>query len=277
MNLSFSGKTVIITGASAGVGAACARAFAAHNANLVLVARGRAGLNAIAKELRQQTEVLTVAMDVADTGQCLKLLKKAEAKFGSVDVVINNAGMHSRGDLSTVDPREVAAMVDINLRAPMVLSCAAIPFLQRAGSGAIVMVGSLAGRAPLQGAVTYSGTKAGLRAFAYGLADELRDANIHVGVVSPGPIDTGFIMDEIDQVEDIVFSQPMSSATAVAEAVLDIATGKQIEISMPAFSGKLTTLSYLFPSLRRGLRSKLYEIGRKNKDKYRNRAAQLSD
>jgi short-subunit dehydrogenase len=277
MNLSFSGKTVIITGASAGVGAACARAFAAHNANLVLVARGRAGLNAIAKELRQQTEVLTVAMDVADTGQCLKLLNKAEAKFGSVDVLINNAGMHSRGDLSTVDPREVAAMVDINLRAPMMLSCAAIPFLQRAGSGAIVMVGSLAGRAPLQGAVTYSGTKAGLRAFAYGLADELRDANIHVGVVSPGPIDTGFIMDEIDQVEDIVFSQPMSSATAVAEAVLDIAAGKQIEISMPAFSGKLTTLSYLFPSLRRGLRSKLYEIGRKNKDKYRNRAAQLSD
>ncbi len=277
MNLSFSGKTVIITGASAGVGAACARAFAAHNANLVLVARGRAGLNAIAKELRQQTEVLTVAMDVADTGQCLKLLNKAEAKFGSVDVLINNAGMHSRGDLSTVDPSDVAAMVDINLRAPMVLSCAAIPFLHRVGSGAIVMVGSLAGRAPLQGAVTYSGTKAGLRAFAYGLADELRDANIHVGVVSPGPIDTGFIMDEIDQVEDIVFSQPMSSATAVAEAVLDIATGKQIEISMPAFSGKLTTLSYLFPSLRRGLRSKLYEIGRKNKDKYRNRAAQLSD
>jgi short-subunit dehydrogenase len=277
MNLSFSGKTVIITGASAGVGAACARAFAAHNANLVLVARGRAGLNAIAKELRQQTEVLTVAMDVADTGQCLKLLNKAEAKFGSVDVLINNVGMHCRGDLSTVDPSDVAAMVDINLRAPMVLSCAAIPFLQRAGSGAIVMVGSLAGRAPLQGAVTYSGTKAGLRAFAYGLADELRDANIHVGVVSPGPIDTGFIMDEIDQVEDIVFSQPMSSATAVAEAVLDIAAGKQIEISMPAFSGKLTTLSYLFPSLRRGLRSKLYEIGRKNKDKYRNRAAQLSD
>ena len=277
MNLSFSGKTVIITGASAGVGAACARAFAAHNANLVLVARGRAGLNAIAKELRQQTEVLTVAMDVADTGQCLKLLNKAEAKFGSVDVLINNAGMHCRGDLSTVDPSDVAAMVDINLRAPMVLSCAAIPFLHRVGSGAIVMVGSLAGRAPLQGAVTYSGTKAGLRAFAYGLADELRDANIHVGVVSPGPIDTGFIMDEIDQVEDIVFSQPMSSASAVAEAVLAIAAGQQIEISMPAFSGKLTTLSYLFPSLRRGLRSKLYEMGRKNKDKYRNRAAQLSD
>jgi len=173
-----------------------------------------------------------------------------------------------------VDPADVAAMVDINLRAPMVLSCAAIPFLRRAGSGAIVMVGSLAGRAPLQGAATYSGTKAGLRAFSYALADELKDAGVNVGVVSPGPIDTGFIMDEIDKVEDIVFSQPMSTAAEVADAVMDIALGKEAEISMPAMSGKLTTLSYLFPNLRRRLRPKLYEQGRKNKEKYRNRAAQ---
>jgi short-subunit dehydrogenase len=165
-------------------------------------------------------------------------------------------------------------MVDINLRAPMVLSCAAIPFLRRAGAGAIVNIGSLAGRAPLQGAATYSGTKAGLRAFTYALADELKEANINVGVVSPGPVDTGFIMDEIDQVEDIVFSQPMSSAEQVAEAVAAIASGKETEISMPSFGARMTTLSYLFPGLRRRLRPKLYEQGRKNKEKYRNRAAQ---
>lgn len=274
MNRNFAGKTVIITGASAGVGAACARAFAALNSKLVLVARGRAGLNKIAKELRGQgCDVLTVAMDVADTNDCIKLLKKAETKFGQVDVVINNAGMHARGDLETVAPEAVAAMVDINLRAPMVLSCTAIPFLRRAGSGAIVNIGSLAGRAPLQGAATYSGTKAGLRAFTYALADELKDANIHVGVVSPGPVDTGFIMDEIDQVEDIVFSQPMSSAEQVADAVVSLAAGEETEISMPSFGAKMTTLSYLFPGLRRSIRPKLYEQGRKNKEKYRSRAA----
>ncbi|MGB2465886.1 MAG: SDR family NAD(P)-dependent oxidoreductase, partial [Porticoccaceae bacterium] len=249
--------------------------FAALNSKLVLVARGRTGLNNIAKELRAQgSEVLTVAMDVADSDGCIKLLKKAENKFGQVDVVINNAGMHSRGDLEKVAPEAVAAMVDINLRAPMVLSCAAIPFLRRAGGGAIVNIGSLAGRAPLQGAATYSGTKAGLRAFTYALADELRDANIHVGVVSPGPVDTGFIMDEIDQVEDIVFSQPMSTAAQVADAVVALAAGEQTEISMPSFGAKMTTLSYLFPRLRRRLRPKLYEQGRKNKEKYRKRAAQ---
>ena len=271
MNERFSGKTIIITGASAGVGAACARAFAAQKANLVLVARGQQGLDIIEEELSAQTKVLTVAMDVSNVEQCLALLVKAEEEFGTVDVLVNNAGMHSRGDLETVDPADVGAMVDINIRAPLVLSCAAIPYLRRAGGGGIVMVGSLAGMAPLQGAATYSGTKAGLRAFAYALADEMRGTGIHVGVVSPGPIDTGFIMDEIDKVEDIVFSQPMSSPGDVADAVLSLAVGDKLEIPMPAASGKLTNLGYLFPKLRRYLRPKLYAKGRKNKDKYRNR------
>ena len=271
MNERFSGKTIIITGASAGVGAACARAFATQKANLVLVARGQQGLDIIEKELSAQTKVLTVAMDVSNVEQCLALLVKAEEEFGTVDVLVNNAGMHSRGDLETVDPADVGAMVDINIRAPLVLSCAAIPYLRRAGGGGIVMVGSLAGMAPLQGAATYSGTKAGLRAFAYALADEMRGTGIHVGVVSPGPIDTGFIMDEIDKVEDIVFSQPMSSPGDVADAVLSLAVGDKLEIPMPAASGKLTNLGYLFPKLRRYLRPKLYAKGRKNKDKYRNR------
>mgnify|MGYP000264421919 FL=1 len=90
-------------------------------------------------------------------------------------------------------------------------------------------------------------------------------------MVSPGPIDTGFIMDEIDNVEDIVFSQPMSSADEVAEAVLSIAAGDKLEIPMPAASGRMMNLAYLFPWLRRYLRPKLYAKGLKNKDKYRGR------
>jgi len=267
----FEHKTVVITGTSAGVGAACARAFAAQNAKLVLVARGETALSAIADELRTQCEVLSVVMNVASNEDCLALLEKAESTFGAVHILINNAGMHSRGDLEKIAPADVAAMVDVNLRAPLLLSCAAIPYLRRAGSGAIVNIGSLAGRAPLQGAATYSATKAGLRAFSLALADELRDSGIAVGVVSPGPIDTGFIMDEIDAVEDIVFSQPMSSTEQVAEAVLKVAAGEEAEVVLPASSAKLTHLSYLFPRLRRLLRPGLYEQGRKNKQKYRNR------
>ena len=81
---SFRDKTVIITGASAGVGAACARAFAAQKAKLVLIARGEEALDAIATELRAQTEVVAISMSVSDTGSCLKLLERAEQVFGAV-------------------------------------------------------------------------------------------------------------------------------------------------------------------------------------------------
>lgn len=269
MGTSFKDKTVIITGASMGVGAACARAFAAEGANLVLVARGADGLNRIGAGLEATTGVLTVTMDVADNDACLELLRQSQDRFGRIDVLVNNAGTHQRGEVSSVDPAAVALMVDVNLRAPLLLSAAVIPYLKKQGGGAIVMVGSLAGRTPMQGAAAYGATKAGLRSFAYALGDEVRAHGIHVGVVSPGPIDTGFIMDEIDEVEDIVFSQPLSTAQQVADNVLALARGEAEEISMPAFSGKLTTLSYLFPKLRRRLRDRLYAIGRKNKEKYR--------
>lgn len=267
----FSGKTVVITGASAGVGAACAKAFAEQGANLVLAARGQPALNEIAAELGARTRVLTVMADMANLDDCAMLLEKANAEFGAIHVLVNNAGLHIRGEVEANKPEDFAAMVDVNLRAPIALSAAALPYMRKSGGGAIVMVGSLAGLAPLQGAATYSATKAGLRAFAYAMSDELRGSGINVAVVSPGPIDTGFIMDEMDKVEDIVFSQPMSTAEQVASSVLRLAEGEDTEIAMPAFSGKLTTLGYLFPKLRRVLRPKLYAMGRKNKEKYRRR------
>jgi short-subunit dehydrogenase len=268
----FRDKTVVITGASAGVGAACARAFAARRAKLVLIARGEEALAAIAKELRAETEVLAITMDVADIGSCLKLFERAEEVFGAIHYLINNAGAHLRGAVESRSPEDLAAMVDVNMRAPLVLTAAALPYLRKAGGGAVVMVGSLAGRAPLQGTATYAATKAGLRAFTYALSDELRGSEISIGVVSPGPIDTGFIMDNLDQVEDIVFSQPMSSAAQVADAIVELAEGKRTEIAIPAATGKLLNLFYLFPSLRRMLRPWFDAKGRKNKEKYRERS-----
>ena len=269
MNSNFKNKTVIITGASAGVGAATARTFARLGANLVLVARGQAALDEITSELNELTSVINIAMDINNTDNQVSLLAKAEEHFGSVDVVVNNAGFHQRGDVADNNAADLAQMVDVNLRAPIQLSALVIPYLNKAGGGAIVNVGSLAGRTPLQGAATYAATKAGLRSFTYALADELKASNIHVGVVSPGPINTGFIMAEIDKVEDIVFSQPMSSPEQVADAIVSIARGEKIEISLPRASGWLTTISYLFPTLRRALRPALYRKGYKAKEKYR--------
>jgi short-subunit dehydrogenase len=275
MTTYFEGKTVIITGASAGVGAETARAFATMKANLVLVARGQEALDEISKELAVSTAVLTVAMDVSSAINCQNMLVSAQEKFGAIHYLINNAGYHKRGAVENNSPEQLAKMVDVNLRAPIELTALVLPYIRssiaKGGFGGIVNVGSLAGRTPLQGAATYSATKSGLRAFSYALADELRGSGISVGLVSPGPINTGFIMSEIDEVEDIVFSQPMSSPQQVTDAIISVARGEKVEVSLPSSSGWLTTISYLFPALRRFLRPSLYEKGRKAKERYRNK------
>ena len=267
----FKDKTVIITGASAGVGAACAELFANLGARLVLSARGEEALNVFADTLRDKTSVLAIPMDVADEAGCQALIEQAASEYGAIHVLVNNAGAHHRGAVETQTPANMAQMVDVNLRAPIYLTALALPHIRNAGGGAVVMVGSLAGRTPMQGAATYAATKAGLKAFTHSLADELMESGINIGVVSPGPIDTAFIMDSIDEVEDIVYSQPMSTASEVAEAVMAVANGESVEICLPAMSGRLTNLSYLFPWLRRKLRPSLYKKGAKNKEKYRDR------
>ena len=246
----FNNKTVIVTGGSEGVGAATARMFAEAGANLVLVARTKKKLEAIAEELREKTRVEILAMDVADADACVDLFKKASFDFGRVDILVNNAGFHKRGKVTDVSADDLGLIIDVNLKAPIILSRLAIPYMKEAGGGVIDNVGSLAGRAPIPGSATYAASKAGLRSFTYALGAELADSGIKLAIVSPGPIDTGFIMADLDATSDLTFSQPISTAEEVAQAVLDLCGNNQTELSMPKLSGLLTTFMYLFPGLR---------------------------
>jgi short-subunit dehydrogenase len=257
----FKDKTVIITGGSEGVGAATARLFAEAGANLMLVARSKKNLEAVAETLRDKTRVEIFAMDVSDYDACVDLFKKANFEFGRIDILVNNAGCHERGPVETLAATDLGRMIDVNLRAPIVLTRLALPYLRDAGGGAIINVGSLAGRTPVPNSATYAATKAGLRSFTYSLAEEFSNGKIKVAVVSPGPIDTGFIMDNIDKVSDLTFSQALSTADEVAQAVLDLCGNKQREVSMPALSGVLTMLTYLMPWLGRWARPTLERKG----------------
>jgi hypothetical protein len=260
--MNFKDKTVVITGGSEGVGAATARAFARAGANLVLVARNKKNLETIAEELRAITRVEIMAMDVADADACVNLFKKAQFEFESIHVLVNNAGYHERGPVETVSADDLGKMIDVNLKAPIMLCRYAIPYIREASEGAIINVASLAGRTPVPGAATYSASKFGLRAFTFSLAEELKDTNIKLAIVSPGPIDTGFIMSNIDNVTDLTFSQPLSTADEVANEILTICSNAKRERSMPPISGLLTTVSYLFPAVGRILRPLLEKKGR---------------
>ncbi len=261
-------RTVIITGASMGVGAAVAKKFHAEGAQVVLVARGKAALAETAEALAQAggvERIMTRALDVTDTPAVERLFADVAERFGGIDVLVNNAGYHSRGPALDVPADELGRMIDVNLRAPIVMTRLVLPYLQRSDRAAVINVGSLAGRTFVPGSATYSASKCGLRAFTFSLAEELRGEGIRVGVVSPGPIDTGFIMDDIDGVTDLTFSQPISTAEEVADAVVALSDGGATDLPMPRVSGYLTTLNYLFPSFGRAIRPMLERKGRRTK------------
>lgn len=264
----FRDRTIIVTGASLGVGRATAEHFYREGANVVLVARRAEPLERAAAELGDADRVLTVTADVADNDALAELVRATVERFGGIGGLVNNAGAHFRGPVATRKASELALMVDVNLRAPIALSAMVLPHLQTKG-GFIVNVASLAGKVPLDGAATYSATKFGLRAFSYAMAEELRGTNVSVSVVSPGPIDTGFIMDELDEVEDIVLSQEICSADDVARMIVACAIDRQVEREFPVSGAKLATLAYLVPGLRRWLKPRLVRKGAAQKARLR--------
>jgi short-subunit dehydrogenase len=258
----FDGKVALVTGASAGIGLAVSEKLAAQGAKVAMVARTEKTLREAAARIGGEA----FPLDVMDLAAVAELPQRVHDRLGALDIVVNNAGLHHRGPALSVPPLALADMITVNLTAPVVLSRAAVPLLRKGGS--IVNVASLAGMVPMRYQVTYGASKAGLRAFSRALRDELVERGISVSVVSPGPVDTGFFGEELEKVADVVFSQPMSTADEVAEAILDCIRDGRAEIAIPWLSGKLCTLGYLSPALTRILRPAMERRGARAKRAY---------
>lgn len=267
-------KTVIITGASRGVGAAAARLFHREGGNVVLVSRSRPELEEVARTLGDESRSFVFSADVTETDSLVRLLDAAEERFGAIHVIVNNAGFNDRGGIEHRNPADLARIIDINLKAPVLLSRLALPCLKRAGGGSIVNVASLAGIIPMPHEAAYSATKSGLRSFTFSLAEELSGTGISVSVVSPGPIDTEFIMKDIDGVPDYVFSQPMSTAEQVAELIVQCAKDGKRERTIPWVGAMSARIGSMLPFLTRSLRPLYMKKGARAKEKYRSRRRQ---
>jgi short-subunit dehydrogenase len=255
-------KIALVTGGSAGIGLAVARQLSARGTRVALVARTEKTLRDAAQELGGEAFVC----DMNDLPSVSTLPARVVERMGALDIVVNNAGLHYRGPVLSIEPLALANMVTVNLAAPIVLCRAAVPLLRKPGY--IVNVASLAGMVPMPFQVTYGASKAGLRAFSRALRDELTGSGVTVSVVSPGPVDTGFFGADLERVADIVFSQPMRTAEQVAKAVLRCIDEGTLEVALPWLSGKLCTLGYLSPALTRLLRPAMEKRGARNKRVY---------
>lgn len=257
-------KVAIVTGASSGIGLASARKLAERGVRVALVARTASKLDEIVQELGAE-KAAAFPLDVTDRAALQSLPERVVEKFGRLDIVINNAGVNHRGEVKDRTGDELAQILETNLVAPVLLIRAALPHLKR---GAVVVnVASIAGKVTLPHEATYSSSKWGLRLFAKALNIELAEDGVRVCNVNPGPVDTGFLGDAED-VPPIVFSQPMSTADDVADAVMAAIEGDASEIDVPASSGKLATTGYLFPGFFTALRPILEKRGEKKKAEF---------
>jgi short-subunit dehydrogenase len=269
--MSFADKTIIVTGASSpvGIGASVARQFARRGAQVVLAARGREGLERVASQVRDAGgKAQVVPTDLTDPDACERLVAETLDAHGGLDVLVNNAGFNRRGPVIDQDPRDLAQIIAVNLVAPILLTRIALPAL-RVRRGAIVQVGSIAGQVPLDDEAAYSASKHGLRAFSFALREELARTGVSVSVVSPGPVDTGFLRDDIDSVPDVVFANPMSSADEVAELVLACAADGRRERTIPVQTGVLARVAAAVPKLSRLVKPVMARKGRAKKARYR--------
>ncbi|MBD1916401.1 MULTISPECIES: SDR family oxidoreductase [Cyanophyceae] len=201
MATSIGNQTVLITGASSGIGAACARRFAAIGARLILAARRWEPLQTLAAELQQQhaAEVLTVVLDVRQREAVSEAIAQLPEAWQAIDILINNAGLSRGLDKQYEAPLDDwEAMIDTNIKGLLYVTRAVVPGMVARGRGYVVNVGSIAGRQTYPGGSVYCATKAAVRSLSEGLKLDLLGTPVRVTNIDPGLVETEFSLVRFD-------------------------------------------------------------------------------
>lgn len=187
----FAGRTVLVTGASSGIGRETALAFAAAGANLVLVARRQKALAAVAAIARKSgVKTLVLPTDVTRAQAVEACFARAVKRFGRIDIVVNNAGLLIPARVEDIRDADLKSMLDVNLFGAMHVMQQATKIMRRQGGGHIVNVASLGGRRGVSPIGGYCATKFALVGLTEALRMDLRGQDIHVSLIMPGVVDT---------------------------------------------------------------------------------------
>jgi len=190
--LDLKGKRTLITGASRGIGKSIAESLSREGVNLFLTGRDKASLKELEELLSADVKIGTAAADLADENQLEKMFAEAVSFLGGIDILINNAGLGIKGEIKDMPLESWDKTLDINLRAPYMLSKLAANEMISRRSGYIINIGSGASQNPIAGFAAYCASKYGLLGFSESLGLELREHNIKVSIILPGSTATYF-------------------------------------------------------------------------------------
>ena len=241
--------TALVTGATAGIGAALARELAVQGHDLVLVARDAVRLESSAAQLRSygvQVEVLPA--DLADDEGCALVEKRCAA---GIDVLVNNAGLGTKGDFHEVDLAHEEHMLRVNVRAVMRLTHAALPSMVARRSGAIVNVSSVAGFAPGARAVTYSASKAYVTNFSESLHLQYAEHGVKVLALCPGFTRTEFHSRAEMDISGIPARMWLDAEEVVATALTDLDKGRSLSVPGAQYKAIVGATRLIPPSVQR--------------------------
>jgi short-subunit dehydrogenase len=244
------GAVCLVTGASSGIGRATADLLAFAGARLVLVGRDPERL----AQAAAATGGHPVAADLGGDGEAARVAAEAEARFGRVDVLVNNAGVGLAGRLAEATPDRIDELVRVNLLAPMLLTRALLPGMLERGAGAIVNVASVAGHVGVRKEAVYAATKAGILTFSESLRQELAGTPVRVSLVSPGVIATAFF-----ERRGVPYARRRPRPIPperVAEAILDAIRTGAPSVFVPGWLALPVRLHGALPGLYRALASR---------------------
>jgi 3-oxoacyl-[acyl-carrier protein] reductase len=191
---SLNGKVAIVTGGSRGIGLAIARALVADGVRVAVTGRSAAHLSTARRSIEAAGPgaVETLQADVRNHADVQRAVDATTARFGGLDIAINNAGVGVFANVASMTPEQWSQVIDTNLTGVFNVCHAALPHMRRGGGGFIINISSLAGNNPFADGAAYCASKAGLNAFSEALMQEVRYDNIRVSYVLPGSVATAF-------------------------------------------------------------------------------------
>jgi len=241
-------ETVLVTGASSGIGLELARCFAADKSNLVLVARTTSALEKLANELRQahgvKVDILTA--DLVRPESPAKIFSELKGRGIAVDILVNNAGFGLHGAFVDLPLNRQLEIVSVNISALVELTGLFVPEMIRRKRGGILNVGSVAGFVPGPHMAVYYASKAFVLSFSEALHEELRGTGVHVTNLCPGPTESNFSQVARSHHTRKAQAKKMSSAAVARIGHADFR--RMTHISVPGMSNKfLATAPRLLP------------------------------